>query len=213
MEPSVPPDCDLTAKTLELRNAKQALRMRSSRRNASTGLTEWTLHTAMCIAMSFQYDFTPAVQWLASRRRRGMQLCGDELECVLLSGLEEYFLQCDVDTLVTWDDPATTPLPPTVLKTATRFVAEYKLGIWVADRNAHFGVTVSTQRLVHEMDSLAGPSSGLREDTSRSAVRMWALRWRRKFGGRYGRLRTIEPVEVLERRNKACLPNFPPFHH
>ena len=96
------------------------------------------------------------------------------------------------------------------MRAPANFVQEHRLGIWVVERNAAHGTVVSTQRIINELRyQVAAASSHDADvvvripDASASAGRMWALRWRRRFGGRLGRLRTIDPVSLAEKLEKV----------
>ena len=75
----------------EIRRLSERQRKQAYRREASTGLTLWTLRTAMCIAAFCRWDFTLAAQWVESKKRRGAAAAELQDELDTLQRLEDFF--------------------------------------------------------------------------------------------------------------------------
>lgn len=179
---------DLFENSLALKRAWQRDWIQVQRRYAKMKFSHWCLQTAMCIVLHFNYDFTHPVLWLRSKKRRGARLEADADEESLRNDLEDFLLSSNVDVLTSWIDPQHTPLLPSCLKTAAEFAKNSN-----HDR--------SFQRVLARAGRFR-ISSG-RRWSIRSRARMWDMRWRRRFGGRYRSLCVEEPVALDEKREKA----------
>ena len=192
----------------DLRRLQQRLQKQQQRRVDGTLLSRFTLQTAMLIALLLQYDFTAAAIWVQTRRRRGSQIPEGMAQSDVREMIENAFLAADDHELASWTDSDSSPLPANVRKTAAKFVREYQLATWVQNQNNSKGIAVPSQLLVSEYNKLVKNSDwgieGVPEIATSSWRRVWASRWRAKFGGRHMRLRLEEPVGLEERRSKVA---------
>ena len=85
--------------TRELKRLRDSERNAAKYRERTTGLTGWTLRTAMCIGALCGWDFTLAAEWVASKRRRGAQPSDMDEEFDMQSALEDVFLTLDLQEL------------------------------------------------------------------------------------------------------------------
>ena len=105
-------------------------------------------------------------------------------------------------------DSEKSSLTPSAFATAVRVAEEYKLGMWVRQRNLAGG-SIRTARLIEEYQQRLAdrpPPVALRSMPTTAATstrRNWALRWRRGQGARWAKLRTQEKVSLHEKREKA----------
>ena len=193
----------------DVRRLQKRSHMQQKRRAEGTSLSHFTLQTAMLIALLLQYDFSAAAVWLQTRRRRGTQLPEGLTETEVVQMVKNVFLAADVQELATWTDAESRPLSDSVRKAAADFARGHRLAKWVREQNYSRGVAVPTQLLVKEYNQLVrnsavGPWGATEVSVARSYGRVWASRWRAKFGGRHMRLRLEEPVGLEERRSKAA---------
>lgn len=54
-----------------LRRFRQQAYVASKRRESLTGLSHWTLQTALLTCVTLNYDFSAGAEWLFQKRRRG----------------------------------------------------------------------------------------------------------------------------------------------
>ena len=198
---------DMTRELKRMRNtAAKALQ----RRETITVLSTWTLQTATCIVILLDYDFNAGVVWLQSKSRRGAA-CDPTMSTEdLRHRLENFFLQSDVHVLATWTDPQSR-VARTALAAAKAFVKSYELALWVRDLNVEYGATVRTPTLIGRYNSEIGSHVSFSADAALHPVlglglsgnRMWAYRWRLKYGGKFGSLRAQDPLPLPTRRAKA----------
>ena len=193
----------------ELRRLRKQQSDMRRRRDALTGLSRWTLETAVLICLLLSYDFSAGAYWLQMRRRRGTPLPHGLDASQVTALLEDVFLNSDECVLATWTDPVHSPLLQTVMRTATSFVRGYALAAWVRQRNAQ-GVVVPRTLLVERYSAPVGVvghgmliGAAMSASCSAACVRQWASRWRHRFGGKHMRLRVEDPVPLAEQRSKA----------
>ena len=134
------------------------------------------------------------------------RLCADLWrQCV-----EDWYLTVAVDDIVKLGDPST-PWERRALEAARKFHVEYALVGHTVRLNEQRGVAPSTEELRKMAQTvwrghmkyvdLASPVPAACLYSQRFAV--WACRWRRRWGGRLGALRTREDLPVSVRREKA----------
>ena len=61
----------------DIRRLRQRMAAKARRRDSRSNLSQWTLQTALLIALALNYDFTAAAEWLVQKKRRGTQLAED----------------------------------------------------------------------------------------------------------------------------------------
>jgi len=192
---------------LQLRRLRQQVYVSAKRREKNTNLSQWTLQTALLVALLLNYDFAAGAEWLHQRRRRGTQLPDGSCPEQTASSLEDFFLNCDVDELALWCDAEHSPLSRTVRKTASAFVHGHRLAQWVRQRNVQ-GAAVPVQTLVNKYNmGIGSDASGLSSvlpapPSMFSSGRMWARRWRLKYGARHAAVKVEArlPVESLRQK-------------
>lgn len=198
---------DMEGEILHLRRLRQQVYVSAKRRETNTNLSQWTLQTALLVALLLNYDFAAGAEWLHQRRRRGTQLAEGSCPEQTASSLEDYFLESEVDELALWCDAEHSPLSRTVWKTACEFVQGHRLAQWVRQRNVQ-GAAVPVQTLVTKYNMAVGSdASGLSSVLPApppmfSSGRMWARRWRLKYGGRHAAVKVEDrlPVESLRQK-------------
>ena len=111
-----------------------------------------------------------------------------------------------IDALDAFRDPEQTSLSQSAFACAARVAEEYKLGLWVREKDL-VGASVRTPRLIAEFQrrlEAQPPPVQLRSvpETENNTGRNWAYRWRRSQGGVFGKIRTQEPIATFEIREK-----------
>ena len=79
---------------------------------------------------------------------------------------------------------------------------------WARGLNTDKGVAPNTDAVLRRLETrrMALPETGRAPDRGTIAearARMWASRWRRRWGGRHGRIRARDDVPLREMRSKV----------
>jgi hypothetical protein len=208
---------NLLAVRNQLKRVRNAATKRANRLEATTGLSLWTLRTAMCIACICQWDMHMAALWVMSTRRRGVHLpAWAELDPVQET-LEDFFLASDLQDLTIWVDPDVQIGDRlSVIQTAVRWVAQYRTGQWVLERNQRHGEAVRTELVIQRFNELKASFTehAVLPDVlpvDENPGKMWGRRWRKQVGGTVGRLRTVDAMTLEEKRTKVCVYCVPCF--
>ena len=112
-------------------------------------ISPWCVEVALVISCMMDYDFRVGVLWLKYPKRRGAPV-PDEFKdsSILHEELENRFLAADLNRLTSYADPLTCQLSATVVKTASRFVVEFRLAEMVWRRNMDHGAAADPNDLV-----------------------------------------------------------------
>ena len=94
------------------------------------------------------------------------------------------------------------------MRVAVRFWEEWSLVAWAKDANKRLGVAPSTEAVLDRAEQLRlrlpeGARPASKGSVAEAKARMWAQRWRDKWGAHYGRLRARDDMPVEEKRAKA----------
>ena len=118
-----------------LRRARDLKKKRANRRDAETGLSKECFDTALCIGLLADYDMRAGAAWLeSSHRGSGWRPDGVDIDD-MLQRLRNTFLESDIDALDALRDPEQTSLSKSAFACAARVAEEYKLGLWVREKN------------------------------------------------------------------------------
>ena len=192
-----------------VRQISERLRLYKRKRWNGSEVSQWCLQTALCISCISNYNFDVGVAWLTSKERRGAPVHSDATNDSLKLLLEDAFLQQPDEHLNLWNDPATSTLPATVIKTAMAYVQGNCLADWVRHRNVSNGTVVRTERLIEQYNDMISSGSASSEVLNavrpypHPTARKWAQRWRGKHGGFVGSLNVRDPIDVDEIRQKV----------
>ena len=199
----------------QLKRHRQNEHQFRKRRDSNTGLTAWTLQTAMCIACISNWDFVLAAAWVDAHRRRGASAVQLEDDFSTIDRLENFFLNADENEVVAWVDPSVGEhVQASVIRTATQWVAGRRAAVWVQDLNQRIGMAVRSADVI---DSFNSEMTRLNHDVvevepvaevTMPAGRMWMNRWRRKHNGSVGRIRAADILTLEEKRSKVATPNY-----
>ena len=94
------------------------------------------------------------------------------------------------------------------MRVAVRFWEEWSLVAWAKDANQRLGVAPSTEAVLGHAEQLRlrlpeGVRPACKGSVAEAKARMWAQRWREKWGAHHGRLRARDDMPVEEKRAKA----------
>ena len=118
----------------------------------------------------------------------------------------DLFLAADVEELVQLTSESAT-LHPYVMESAMSYVNQWRVASWVTLQNCK-GIAPTSQAVLNEFESarlqLPGesrtPTLGLKADAS---TRKRLSRWRKRFGGRIGKIRAREEISADSLRFKV----------
>jgi hypothetical protein len=149
------------------------------------------------------YDTEPAAHYLrkVAARRKWPPMDTDVLKLV-----EDAFMSADPDEIAALTD-AVAPSDPAAMQSASKCVEEWRLVRWARDQNTGRGVAPTTDALLQRLasDRLAcGHDEPHGRGTAIDAsARMWATRFRRRWGGRVGSIGTSPTLPASDMRAKA----------
>ena len=194
--------------------------LRSMRRRESCLKRAWLTHPTLQLSITKNdgeflvrldavsgYNADVASAWLSTRWFGGKanrnQL--DELR----SWVEELFLeQSDVALSEMWHP--TTPTGKRQLARAYKMVKESEICQWVSEENVLKGVAPRTEVVMQHFDNAMedpvteSPTSPHRSDLSTNTNRMYAMRFRRRWGISMTKMRERAPLDVEDLRRKAA---------
>lgn len=150
------------------------------------------------------YQAAPAVAYVAHVLRRTRRDCvADE---TLRNDVEVTFLDSNLDEIIPILDESGSS-QPRQLAEAWRWYTEWQLFSWVRSKNLTHGVAPRTGTVLISFDRLRmqapldfRPTPRRVYDTS---SRVWARRWRLRWGARHANLRTVEGLTIEEIQQKA----------
>ena len=120
--------------------------------------------------------------------------------------MQDWFMALDLNDLTNLTDAAN-PADAAALHDAQRWLEEWRLTTWARRQTVDRDVAPSTaavlQRLSDDRAAAGRDDPCKRGAAADVAARMWAVRFRRRWCGRYGRLAVGEHVDVREVVEKA----------
>ena len=147
----------------------------------------------------------PAVNFLSEtgRKRRWPPREDEDLRVLV----EDLFLGVDVAVLTDLCDLAQ-PSDPSAAAVAVRISEEWRLAQWVQQLNEQKGVAPTTEMMLARLEErrLQLPEAsrpGHRGTSADGHARAWAWRLRRRWGARYGKVRSREDMPLEEMQAKA----------
>ena len=160
-------------------------------------VSSWCLQVALIIYVMTSYDWTLAVLWLKSKKRRGDPIREGTTDEDLQQFLENAFLEADETVLTSYLTPQDTTLSQTAIKTAVKFVSEFKLteGVW--KDNISVGKVTSARSMNVKMNALlegepaAGSVPRIHPDVKNKSSKNWVARLRKRFYMNWDRIDTV----------------------
>jgi hypothetical protein len=209
---------DLSHALTETRRALKKER-RKQRDADAAAARHWGMPAEMRRAVVIMYviadhDATAAVGYLQGvQRMRGWP----EREVVWIEQLVQHaYVVYAPDELVALTNQSA-PSDPVAMRLAQKEVRDWRLDTWTRGLNYDHGLAVPTDALLRRAERLR--TSIQAEDGRPRALgtvadpkaRQWAYRWRKKRGGRIGkvRIRELVPLEDMRRKAGGDVPNRP----
>ena len=171
---------------------------------------QWTLTTPLrklLLHMYVQAGYEPGpaadyVEALACRKKWTTR-ARDDIE----QFIEDEFLRATDDEIAGAVMPEGTAYVCVAVR-AQKILLEQRLVHWVHRTNRQQGVAPTTSMVldVAEEHRMADPQAHVLRPhgaTHEGRARMWAWRWRRRWGGRFGVLPSREPLTVPDMRSKV----------
>ena len=172
---------------------------------------EWTLtaevwDVAMTIYLLADYNAEPAVVYL--KRIGRVRRWKDKSDVEVASLVTDAFLSSTMDDLLKLvDDEATRNA--IVTSTAVSYVDQWRVAEWTLEQNRK-GVAPSTSAVLGKFEAIRVarpeavrlPTLGL---STSSATRKEVCRWRKRFGGRIGKISPREEITLEELQFKVSL--------
>lgn len=199
---------DLAATRHQLRGLRA-----QQKRQEQRGARAWQLSSRLRGVVLILYmlgDWRPeaAMRYLAAAGRKRKWPGREEED--LRELVEKAVLEADASELAGLGD-LEAPTAPLAMKEAVAYLEEWRLKVWVEVQNQQKGVAPSTGCLLRRLEERRGSipavvrpvAVGFAEEAK---ARMWAMRWRRRWGGRHGRLRVRDDVGPQEMRDKVPFP-------
>ncbi len=201
--------------TERLRAARRRAHATGRRRTLAEVLTKNIARTVYTLYVISDFDASVPLTWLERRAREGqidrsalLGLRGEDIAASLVVAFPDGFLD------LTHPESATARRR---LQRCHEYFCELKLFKWVLELNSRKGVAPSTSHLVERylstwpvgVHALAPPS--LQRLLARPfSVRMWAVRWRRRWGVRHGKLkiRTVCAEAEMCQKERGSEPVF-----
>ena len=197
-------EAELSGVRKQVKRAKEKTKAVTAAASRAWRLSESVLHTVLIACVLADGAVDPSVVYL---RQRGLQFgwpakTDDELAAMV----DDALLAADPDLVVALTDADCAP-DKKALERAVSYVRQWRARAWTLQQNLK-GVAPSTAAVLAQLDvQRAQAAQGLQPQdwgsSNQGGARKRVSRWRRRFGGRVGKLkpREIVPVEIL--RNKA----------
>ena len=188
-----------------LRNARGQARKDGNKRQRQWTLSEELKRVALILFERAGYDASAAAVFLrgvAAKRKWEMRTEVDVRRLV-----DDLFMEVDLDHLALLCDVAN-PSDVVAMRTAVRFWEQWALAAWVKEVNQRQGVAPSTEMVLdrlerQRLDLPEAVRPAGKGDVAMAKARAWACKWRRRWGFRYGTIRTREDIPAQEMREKA----------
>ena len=200
-------DAELADARRQVKAAKQLEKDRKKARTRVWALSSLLKHTVLIVFVLTGYKPEPIVNFLSNSGRR--RHWPEKTEEELLTLARDLFLEFSVEELAALTDMEG-PSDLAAMRSAVAFVQEWGVVVWTRQQNAQCGDAPCTEFVLQqfEEDSTHVPAwvrpvaVGVASDAS---ARMRICRWRKRWGGRVGRVRVREDVQPAELRLKAFL--------
>jgi hypothetical protein len=196
---------ELAETAREARKARQQKKDKKKSEANAWNLSDLLVHAALIIYSLCGYMPEPCVVFLRAcgRRRHWPEKSEDELQAIV----ENAFLAFNFDELASLVD-VDHPADVSAMKAALPYVEQWRLVVWTRSLNARQGVPPSTESVLHRLEELRREfPEGVRPQPVGSAAearaRVWAGAWRRRFGGRHGRIPIRDDISQADLRRKV----------
>ena len=196
--------------TADLAETKRLLRdaKRQQKRQRQSEAKQWNLAPLLAHTLLIIYslaDRATAVQYLVNfgRKRHWPEKSEDEVQRVV----EDLFLEVDLGHLSSLTD-LENPGDAEAMKMALPYVEQWRIVAWAKGLNERQGLTPSAGSVLERLEAnraqipedVRPPFAGTAAD---DRGRQWARRFRRRWGGRHGKMRVRDLVLLPELRSKV----------
>ena len=184
-------------------------RYRATPRNL-LGVSRFVLQTALSILSLSNMSYDMATAWIMDRNRKGLKVLKHITSANVKSRLEEIVLEASAEEIVAWEDRELCS-NQTSLRVATDYVRKCNLIGRVAISNTVYGQPLPSVLVVRDFyaqNTVTETRGAVLQTTAHNNIkasrhRMWAVRWRRKYGVKSGRIRFGEPLSECNKRRKV----------
>lgn len=201
-------------RSLDTALAENAAELKRVRRNAQAhekaASRAWQLppplRRAALIAYALAgYRVEPAAKLLAANGRK--RHWPDKTQGELFALVEALFLEVDEAELAGLADTEH-PEDGDAMRIALPYVEEWRLFLWASGLNQDKGVAPSTEAVLQQLETQRLSLPGAVRPAARGTVadaraRVWAAAFRKRWGGRHGRLKCREHIPTGEMLTKA----------
>ena len=161
----------------------------------------------LCYILS-DYSLEPAVKYLGyyASRHKWSPKCHDELTVLV----EHVFLNADMSLLSDLADRASTQ-HDAAATLASQFVEQWRIVQWATELNTECGVAPSSESVILKWNEAVRSLGENRRPKlvgcmADGSARMWAYRWRARWGAQFGNLPTREDIGTQELLSRATPP-------
>ena len=189
-----------------LKHARQQQKNEQKAQAKSWQLSSFLLHAVLIIYGLSGYAAQPAATFLLNngRRRHWPDKSQEELEEMV----EALFMKCDIDDFTKLTNTQE-PQDMAAMKAALSYVEQWRLVQWVSQMNEAQGIAPSTGSVLQRYeeqrqelpDEVRPAAVGVPAQTS---ARVWAGSFRRRWGGKHGRIPVREQIPIEELRSKVA---------
>ena len=168
-------------------------------------LTPWLKQVALAIYLHAEYRAAPAIKFLqtVASKRSWPRKEDQELQRMV----EDLFAAADMQELLGLYE-LEEPDDPSVVAEVIKYVQEWRPVEYVRDMNSRVGVAPSTEDILRQLEAnrLQLPVQCRPESKGTAAeakAKMWAKRFRERWGGRHGKLRIEDTMCLADMEQKV----------
>jgi hypothetical protein len=196
---------ELSSTRKSIRDEKRARKDKAQRMASQWQLNSKAIKLCMTIYMLAEYRAAPAIRFLhvTGRKRKWPERSDEELQRLV----EDSFMNQDVAELAAMCN-VEGPQGTALTREAVQYVDDWRAAEYVRDLNARLGVAPSTADVLQKLESnrLQWPEAvrpSPKGTVGEAKARVWAQRFRRRYGGKHGRVRIVDDIPLEEMRSKA----------
>ena len=193
--------------------ARQVQRLRCRHRTTPRdclGVSRFVLQTALSILSLSNMSFDMATAWIMDRNRKGVKVPKHIRSMHVRHSLEEIVLEASAEEIVAWGDREFCS-NHTSLRVATDYVRKCDLLRSVTISNTVYGRPLASVLVIRDFyaqNTTTETRGAVLRSTARNTIkpsrhRMWAVRWRKKYGAKSGKIRFGEPLSEDNKRRKV----------
>ena len=193
--------------------SRQVHRLRDRRRRTprdNLGVSRFVLQTALSILSLSNMSFDMATAWIMDQNRKGVKVPKHIRSMHVRNSLEEIVLEASAEEIVAWGDREFCS-NRTSLRVATDYVRKCDLLRSVRTTNTVYGRPLASILVIQDFyaqNTTTETRGAVLRSRASNAIkpsrdRMWAARWRKKYGAKSGKIRFREPLSEENKRRKV----------